>query len=214
MNTIHLFILLAIVLTGCSDEFGSSGKFNSDNNANTPKTDIQSGDLQRIPSSANPKETFADGKDYGPYEIGKGEPEKELFDGSGILGIETQLVNISFEDGSDNDYNDVSFCFEGLFKVDNKSVVFVGPVAKDIKVTVKRLTGNYAIYTLKVFDENNTETFSKIAPLATMGQTEVLNISLKPGSKIQTMYDKAGSFHDLPGSRSRVIIDKCMNTGQ
>lgn len=211
------FTLMFIMATGCSDEFKSGGKFNSDNHSNALSPSQESGDLQPEPNinkaAANPDTTFSDGKDYGPYQFGEGEPKKELFDGSGILGVETKLVSISFEDGSDNDYNDVSFCFEGLFKVDNKSVVFVAPEEKEVKVTVKRLTGHYAIYTLKIFDENNVETYSKESHLATMGQTEVLNISLKPGSKIQTKYDKAGDYHDLPGSKSRVLIDKCMNTG-
>ena len=88
-------------------------------------------------------------------------------DSSTIPGIQAQKIGVSFEDGSDNDYNDVSVCFDAPFKVDASrpglppKVVMAESKGAIVDVYLKSLTGNVPVVTIKVLDKDGKVLFEK-----------------------------------------------------
>ena len=220
-NTIFIFLFMF----GCDAGFKSTEQFASDDRSSDQTTQQplsdsqfsdQRGNFSNPGNSSDNNGELNSNDEIPPDLFGDGEIANDLDGGSGfkeLPGQETNLVSISFEDGSDGDYNDVSFCFEGVFKVEGKTVLYSDREEKTITVTVKRLTGNHAVFTLNTLDDNGDTVYQKSGPLDFQGQTITLNVPLKYGHKIKARYDKAGDFHDMPGSNSKVLIDQCKNTG-
>lgn len=84
-----------------------------------------------------------------------------------IPGIQAQKIGVSFEDGSDNDYNDVSICFDAPFKVDARPglpprVIMAAPKGQRVKVYLKSITGSIPTLTVRILDQNEKVIFEKV----------------------------------------------------
>lgn len=207
----RVFITIFILANGCSSEFTGGGQFKNNSADLIPK------EPENRPPTADPCPECgsvtggtARINTNGSDNLSGGQAFQEL------PGLETRLVNISFEDAGDNDYNDVSFCFEGVFKVEGNTVRFADRDEENVIIHVKRLSGKFVNYELKVSDESGTQTYGRQSSLPVTGAEHQLSVKMNYGDRIQARYDKSGDggFHDLGGSRSRVEIDTCYNSGR
>jgi hypothetical protein len=147
-------------------------------------------------------------------------------DPSTIPGIQAQKIGVSFEDGTDNDYNDVSICFDAPFKVAPRNglppkVVMAAPKGQSVKVYLKSITGRIPTVTIRIFDQNDKMIFEKTKAYSTGANTGNEN-PVGPffeaffpfGSRIYVEYRwLSTALHtDGPG---KVLIESniCRNTG-
>jgi hypothetical protein len=149
-------------------------------------------------------------------------------DSSTIPGIQAQKIGVSFEDGSDNDYNDVSVCFDAPFKVGASrpglppKVVMAEPKGATVDVYLKSLTGNIPVVTIKVLDKDGKVLFEKQKRYTTGANSNTenpvgpfFNFHFPFGSRLYVQYDwPRGTLNTDAAGKVRVEPNICRNTGR
>jgi len=135
-----------------------------------------------------------------------------------IAGTTVEKVGISFEDGSDNDYNDISVCFNGHFKVQGTKAVMAKPGGEMVRVNIKRLTGATVVKVqVRVIDETSgSVVFDKdyASQLGQMGNEVSEEIHFPFNSRLYARYQWSRGSADTDGtSRVRIEQNVCNNTG-
>lgn len=131
---------------------------------------------------------------------------------STTLGQEVDVIGVHFEDGGDNDFNDLSVCLKGKFKINGTNVVSLGK--QTVTLTAKRISGIAHTYSIKITKESGEQidTFSGTPDAA----VEVKHTSkIFPGSRlfVETTTAKGTHLDMNTAKRARVELNICRNTG-
>jgi hypothetical protein len=144
-----------------------------------------------------------------------------------IPGIQAKKIGVSFEDGTDNDYNDVSVCFDAPFKVDASrpglppKVVMAEPKGQKVKVYLKSLTGNVPTVTIRILDSTDKVIFEKIKVYTRKANSNTEN-PVGPffeeqfpfGSRLYVQFNWGRNQLNTEGpGKVKVERDICRNTG-
>jgi hypothetical protein len=145
-----------------------------------------------------------------------------------IPGIQAKKIGVSFEDSTDNDYNDVSVCFDAPFKVDASrpklppKVVMAEPKGQRVKVYLKSLTGNIPTVTIRILDSTDKVIFEKSKAYTRKANSNTEN-PVGPffeehfpfGSRLYVQYNWGPNQLNTDGpGKVKVERDICRNTGR
>ena len=219
MQLIHYGLRIALTsftafILSCSSSsmHGDGGRFSSKGHVSS-----SSDGLKKSKQKEDPKESDVTRGEEQLVASDSTQPsdgDKLTVDPDEIEGSLTKLVNISFEDSVDDDYNDISFCFSGYFKVDDRKVVYVGEEKRRLKVTVKRLTGaSDPRYSFASSVKDGRKKIIAEHILLQKSEEKTHDVSFESGHRIHASYNNAGGYHDETGTRAIVTSDECKNTG-
>jgi hypothetical protein len=148
------------------------------------------------------------------------EPSEQLGNPDTIPGTPTQRVGIHFEDGSDNDFNDVAICFDAPFKASSNSYIMAQPEGQRVTVSITRTTGREPNITIKVFGADGTEVGQPVFVNGLVfGVTKTVDVFFPFGSKLYAKYEwygsKAGAADTQTlGKHIKIQENVCNNTGR
>jgi hypothetical protein len=144
-----------------------------------------------------------------------------------IPGVAATKVGIHFEDGRDNDYNDVSVCFDAPFKIETRpglpsKVVMAEPLGADVNVYLKSLTGSIPRVTIKIFDANGKSIYEIVRAYTRNANSDTENpvgpfftFRFPFGSRILVQYEwHSGSLNTDGAGKVKVEPNLCRNTGR
>lgn len=207
-NLFALFLLLApISISGCSQSnFAASS---------TKKPTVTTGTKNDSQATETPTNELPSA----PIQTDDG-------DSSTIPGVEAQRIGVHFEDGKDNDFNDVSVCFDAPFKVAARpglppQVVMAQPHGQKVKVYLTSLTGNVPTVTIKIIDSAGKVLFQKAKSYTRSANSNTEN-PVGPffeeffpfGSKMYVQFNWGGAQLNTDGpGKVRVESNVCRNTG-
>lgn len=129
-----------------------------------------------------------------------------------VPGDIVQKVGIHFEDGSDRDFNDLSACFEGAFKVNDRAIVSMKD--QTVTVTFKRISAADHTFLFRVLNATGGELQVVTKALQRNEQVNYqINFPVRSKLFVQTTV-KGRTVYDINhASMAMVEKDVCRSTG-
>ena len=227
-----MMLIVAIgYFAGCSEtNFEGRALNSSKSDKATPKSDDgRPDDGADGPGDNEPSEGAEDGmlgkSDDGEEDLDPslGSDEEDAFPTGDDIIVDSDTVEstpgkivtslgIHFEDGKDNDFNDLSVCMKGKFKVDGANVVSLGKQTAVLKVM--RISGMPHTYIIETSKKNgdSIDQFTS-TPAASVEVEHRSKIFAGSKLKVQTTAAKPGTIDMSHATRARIELDECRNTG-
>lgn len=137
------------------------------------------------------------------------DPKPELIMAS---GIETKLVSVVFEDASDNDYDDLVYCFDGAFKVDTRNSLIQSLQDQTVKGHFQfRATYDNRVSLFKKDPKTFQNTFFIADSTPSSKMPSTLDLSFKKGdfADVGIWVDALNQWIGKDSSRARISVGSC-----